>query len=106
MSNAIDHDRNTKDERFYSFYKKHYRPEAPSMAQHRQALKKLGFNEEKAMIVNWGSTKLDTDCLARILRDEDGVVVDRSTADGLRRPVFAQPRRHEEMCSKGYQNDP
>jgi hypothetical protein len=59
------------DERFYSFYKKHYRAGARFVAQHRQALKKIGLNEETAMIVNWGSTKLDTDCLERILRDED-----------------------------------
>lgn len=46
-------------------------------AQHKKALIELGFDEDRALVFNWGTTPLDSLGLGRILREEGELVVAR-----------------------------
>jgi hypothetical protein len=44
---------------------------------HDQLYGTLGFDEGAALIVHWGSTKLDVDAIGRILHDDEDISTER-----------------------------
>ena len=47
------------------------------VGRHMEKLKEIGFEEHKALVITWGSVKLDHDGMSRILRGEEASIVSR-----------------------------
>ena len=47
-----------------------------TLSEHKQRLEGIGFDESKAVFVNWGTTHLDKQALGRIMREEEELIVD------------------------------
>ncbi len=57
---------------------KGYDVSSKTPTQHKKALNELGFDEDRALVFNWGTTPLDSLGLGRILREEGELVVARA----------------------------
>ncbi|KAI4707582.1 hypothetical protein J4E89_007687 [Alternaria sp. Ai002NY15] len=65
--------------RLKTFFTNHFRRNAPTMNVHKTKLENIGFQEAGAVVINWGTTKLDSDTLGRILNDESGLLIGRDS---------------------------
>ncbi len=49
----------------------------PTVAKHQKAVKKFGSDEDRALIVIWGITKLGSGPISQIHRNKDNIIVSR-----------------------------